>query len=145
MYRLACLVFAAAVTLSAGDVNDELLTAARKGDLETVKALVEKGAPVEATTAYGQTPLYLAAMSGQIARRSNAGLSGHRRVLRTVKSASAVLAYVRILESQAVEPAVGSSAPSRTQPRRAMLESISTIPLRSADGILRVAICWARQ
>jgi ankyrin repeat protein len=64
MHRLACLFFATAVALLAGDVNDDLLNAARKGDLDTVKTLIEKGAPVEAKTPYGQTPLYLAAMSG---------------------------------------------------------------------------------
>src|ERR1039457_6604921 len=64
MHRLACLLFATAVGLLAGDVNDDLLNAARKGDLDTVKALIEKGAPMEAKTPYGQTPLYLAAMSG---------------------------------------------------------------------------------
>jgi ankyrin repeat protein len=58
------LVFATTVALLAWDVNDDLLSAARKGDLDTVKALIEKGAPVEAKTPYGQTPLYLAAMSG---------------------------------------------------------------------------------
>jgi len=64
MHRLACLVFATAVALLAWDVNEDLLDAARKGDLDTVKALIEKGAPIEAKTPYGQTPLYLAAMSG---------------------------------------------------------------------------------
>src|ERR1022692_823551 len=64
MHRLACLLFATAVALLAGDVNDDLLNAARRGDLDTVKALIEKGAPMEAKTPYGQTPLYLAAMSG---------------------------------------------------------------------------------
>jgi ankyrin repeat protein len=64
MHRLACLLLATAVALLAWDVNDDLLDAARKGDLDTVKALIEKGAPVEAKTSYGQTPLYLAAMSG---------------------------------------------------------------------------------
>jgi hypothetical protein len=64
MHRLAGLVFATAVALLAWDVNDDLLNAARKGDLDTVKALIEKGAPLEAKTPYGQTPLYLAAMSG---------------------------------------------------------------------------------
>jgi ankyrin repeat protein len=64
MHRLACFVLATAVTLVAWDANDDLLNAARKGDLDTVKALIEKGAPVEAKTPYGQTPLYLAAMSG---------------------------------------------------------------------------------
>jgi ankyrin repeat protein len=63
MHRLAC-IFCAAVALLAADVNDDLLNAARKGDLDTVKALIDKGAPIEAKTSYGQTPLYLAAMSG---------------------------------------------------------------------------------
>jgi hypothetical protein len=40
-----------------------LLTASRKGDLAAVKQLVEKGAAIETKTAYGQTPLYLAAMN----------------------------------------------------------------------------------
>jgi len=64
MHRRACVLFAAAAALLAGDVNDDLLNPAGKGDLDTVKALIEKGAPVEAKTPYGQTPLYLAAMSG---------------------------------------------------------------------------------
>lgn len=64
MVRLACLLLAAFAAVAAADVNDDLLNAARTGDLATVKALIEKGAPVEAKTAYGQTPLYLAAMSG---------------------------------------------------------------------------------
>ncbi|HLY20717.1 MAG TPA: ankyrin repeat domain-containing protein [Bryobacteraceae bacterium] len=64
MYRCVCLVLATALLLVAGDVNEDLLNAARKGDLDTVKALIDKGAPVEAKTPYGQTPLYLAAMSG---------------------------------------------------------------------------------
>ncbi len=64
MFRLACLFLAGAAALLAWDANDDLLDAARKGDLDTVKALLEKGAPIEAKTSYGQTPLYLAAMSG---------------------------------------------------------------------------------
>jgi hypothetical protein len=64
MHRLACLFLASTVALVAWDVNEDLLDAARKGDLDTVKALIEKGAPIEAKTSYGQTPLYLAAMKG---------------------------------------------------------------------------------
>lgn len=64
MHRLAWLLFATAIILPAWDVNDDLLNAARNGDLDTVKGLIEKGAPLEAKTPYGQTPLYLAAMSG---------------------------------------------------------------------------------
>jgi hypothetical protein len=64
MNRLAGLVLGLALAAFAGDVNDELLSAARQGDLPAVKALCEKGAVIEAKTPYGQTPLYLAAMNG---------------------------------------------------------------------------------
>jgi len=53
-----------ALSLYGFDANEDLLDAARRGDLAAVKALVEKGAAIESKTAYGQTPLYLAAMSG---------------------------------------------------------------------------------
>lgn len=65
MQRTAILGFIVAIALFAGDPNDDLLNAARKGDLASVKALLEKGAALEAKTPYGQTPLYLAAMNGQ--------------------------------------------------------------------------------
>jgi ankyrin repeat protein len=52
-----------AAGLFAADLNEELLNASRKGDLAAVKQLVEKGASIEAKTAYGQTPLYVAAMN----------------------------------------------------------------------------------
>jgi Ankyrin repeats (3 copies) len=64
MHRRIWLVFATVLALFAGDINEELLEAARKGDLAAVKALVEKGAALETKTSYGQTPLYLAAMKG---------------------------------------------------------------------------------
>jgi ankyrin repeat protein len=63
MRRTLWLIFATALTLSAA-IDDDLLEAARKGDLTAVKALVGKGAAIETKTPYGQTPLYLAAMSG---------------------------------------------------------------------------------
>jgi hypothetical protein len=64
MNRLVSLVLGFALTAFAGDVNEEVLSAARKGDLAAVKALCEKGAAIETKTSYGQTPLYLAAMNG---------------------------------------------------------------------------------
>jgi hypothetical protein len=63
MLRILLLIFAA-LTLSGADLNEELLVAARKGDLASVKTSVEKGAALETKTSYGQTPLYLAAMNG---------------------------------------------------------------------------------
>jgi hypothetical protein len=67
MHRVTLLVIViafAALSLLAADPNEELLAAARKGDLAVVKQQVEKGAAIEAKTPYGQTPLYLAAMNG---------------------------------------------------------------------------------
>jgi len=52
------------VSLFGWDANDDLIAAARKGDLAAVKTLVEQGASVETKTPYGQTPLYVAAMNG---------------------------------------------------------------------------------
>jgi ankyrin repeat protein len=64
MHRIPWLILAVALAVLAADVSEDLLSAARNGELGSVKALVEKGAPLEAKTAYGQTPLYLAAMNG---------------------------------------------------------------------------------
>lgn len=67
MHRIAWLIILTAliaVSLFAADPNEELLAASRKGDLNVVKQLIEKGASIETKTPYGQTPLYLAAMNG---------------------------------------------------------------------------------
>jgi hypothetical protein len=64
MRRILLLLCTATLCLIAQGVNESLLEASRKGDLAAVKALVEKGAPVETATTYGQTSLYLAAMNG---------------------------------------------------------------------------------
>jgi hypothetical protein len=50
---------------ASADPSEELLNAARMGNLIAVKQLIEKGATIEAKTAYGQTPLFLAAMNGR--------------------------------------------------------------------------------
>lgn len=44
--------------------NEEMLAAARKGDIAAVKSLLEKGASLEAASRYGQTPLFFAARNG---------------------------------------------------------------------------------
>jgi len=64
MNRLVCLALGVQLALFAGDNEEALLAAARKGDLDSVKALCQKGASLETKTPYGQTPLYLAAMNG---------------------------------------------------------------------------------
>jgi len=63
MLRTMGLVLAAAGILAA-DANEDLIAAARKGDAAAVRTLLEKGAAIETTTPYGQTPLYLAAIAG---------------------------------------------------------------------------------
>jgi ankyrin repeat protein len=63
MCRTLLLIFST-LALFGADVNEELLAAARRGDLASVKTSIEKGAAMETKTSYGQTPLYLAAMSG---------------------------------------------------------------------------------
>jgi len=45
-------------------LDEDLLTAARKGDIAEVKSLLEKGASLEAKSRYGQTPLFFAARNG---------------------------------------------------------------------------------
>jgi len=44
--------------------DDQLLGAARKGDLPAVKSLLDKGANLETKSRYGQTPLFFAARNG---------------------------------------------------------------------------------
>lgn len=63
-------VFVLALTASVpllmyGDeLGDELLAATRKGDIAAVKALLDKGADVNAKSPYGSTPLFFAADRG---------------------------------------------------------------------------------
>src|SRR5438132_13009401 len=64
MRRILPLLLAAAFFLCAAELNQDLLDAARQGDLPAIKSLLEKGAALETKTPYGQTPLYLAAMNG---------------------------------------------------------------------------------
>lgn len=59
--RLLTILLAAAITFAA---SDELFDAARKGDVAVVRALLDKGTPVDATWRYGQTALFIAAGRG---------------------------------------------------------------------------------
>jgi len=54
------------LALQTPTLDEDLLSAARGGDLEKVKDLLGKGAKIEAKTRYGQTPLYLAATKGRV-------------------------------------------------------------------------------
>lgn len=54
-------------SLHASGLNEELLAAARKGELQEVKRLLAGGADIEAQTRYATTPLYFAARNGHAA------------------------------------------------------------------------------
>ncbi len=75
MNRLVCLVLGVQLALFAGDNEEALLAAARKGDLDSVKALCQKGASLETKTPYGQTPLYLAAIRSTTRQSSTSRFS----------------------------------------------------------------------
>src|SRR6516162_981008 len=64
--RLLMLVFPAicAAALAAQDINEELLEAVRKGDAPSVEVLIAKGANVNASWRYGETPLFFACDPG---------------------------------------------------------------------------------
>src|SRR5262245_28591716 len=79
MRRLLLLILIAAGSLLAFDANEDLLAAARAGNLPAIQAALEQGAGIETKTAYGQTSLYLAAMSG------------HEEVVRFLLSKGAVV------------------------------------------------------
>lgn len=57
-------LFCAVLLWAAGEIDEELLAAARKGDLAAVRAALEKGAVVDAKTRHGVTPLFYAAQNG---------------------------------------------------------------------------------
>jgi ankyrin repeat protein len=50
----------------AQNLNDDLIAAAKKGDVEAVKSLIAKGADVNARTNYGATALHFAADRGHL-------------------------------------------------------------------------------
>lgn len=52
--------------VAAQGLNEELLAAARKSDVEKVKALLAKGADVNAKSPYGATPLFFACDRGSV-------------------------------------------------------------------------------
>lgn len=64
--RILLMTFALLVPLSAfaQSANEELLAAAKRGELAKVKELLAKGADVNAKTRYSQTPLMFAAQQG---------------------------------------------------------------------------------
>ena len=64
LLRLGTLALFAFSLLLGDDRNDDLLAATRKGDLPAVKALLDKGADVNAKSPYGSTPLFFACDRG---------------------------------------------------------------------------------
>ncbi|MGD2110194.1 MAG: ankyrin repeat domain-containing protein, partial [Phycisphaerae bacterium] len=65
---LATASFAIHAALAApfSDANEKLLAAARAADVKAVKAAIDAGADVNATTEYGATPLFFAADRGNV-------------------------------------------------------------------------------
>jgi hypothetical protein len=59
-------VIGPASELHAQELDDDLLAAARKGDLAQVKSLLDHGADVNAKSPYGSTPLFFACDRGHI-------------------------------------------------------------------------------
>ena len=64
MASRAWLLFAGLGLLAAADLGPDLLTAARKGQTTGVRALLDKGAPLESRNKEGRTPLMLSAQHG---------------------------------------------------------------------------------
>lgn len=64
--RTICLVLLLPLFAYAQDANEELLEAARKSDVEKVKALLAKGANVNTKSPYGVTPLGFACSRGSV-------------------------------------------------------------------------------
>jgi Ankyrin repeats (3 copies) len=63
---LLFLVSLAPIVALAQSVNDDLIAAAKRGDAESVKSLLAKGADVNAKTRYNQTPLMFASEKGHL-------------------------------------------------------------------------------
>ena len=66
MKLLSALLILTFLPLMADDLGDDLLAATRKGDIAQVKALLDKGASVNAKTRYNQTPLFFACDRGNL-------------------------------------------------------------------------------
>ncbi len=64
LFFLCLVIFLTARSSQAEDLNEDLLVAARNGDVESVKSLLAKGADVNAKTQYGVTALSFAAERG---------------------------------------------------------------------------------
>jgi Ankyrin repeats (3 copies) len=64
LLRTLTLVLLVSAASRADDLTDDLLAATRKGDVAQVKALLDKGASVNAKSPYGQTPLFFACDRG---------------------------------------------------------------------------------
>jgi uncharacterized protein len=57
-------VLALSTTIAFAGINDDLIAAAREGDLPEVKRLLARGAEVNAKNEYGKTALMLATIMG---------------------------------------------------------------------------------
>jgi len=64
MRRCLVLISLSMCAMGQSALDEDLLAAARKGDLAQVQALLGKGAKLEAVSRYNQTPLFFAARNG---------------------------------------------------------------------------------
>lgn len=62
--KLSLIIVLLSASLVFADPGEDLLVAARRGQLAEVTKLVAAGAPIEAKNQYGATPLYLAVFNG---------------------------------------------------------------------------------
>jgi ankyrin repeat protein len=64
LMAVACAFIAAAAHSQSININSDLLDAARRGDTDGVRALLERGAAVNSRTRLGDSPLLVAAKNG---------------------------------------------------------------------------------
>src|SRR5207302_10897945 len=64
LIAVACAFIAAAAYAQSININSELLAAARRGDTNAVRALLERGAAVNSRNRLGDSPLLIAAKNG---------------------------------------------------------------------------------
>jgi Ankyrin repeats (3 copies) len=127
---LLLLISLAPIGALAQSANDDLIAAAKKGDIEAVKSLIAKGANVNARTNYGATALHFAADRGHlevIKALVEAGADVNARddfykmppmALATMRDHKEVVAYLQQAASAKKEPLQPPAAQTNVQPEK---------------------------